>query len=46
MEFTKEHFADVVLPSRSPVAQEQTIEQRKVRMEKQNLELLDHLIPT
>jgi hypothetical protein len=45
MEFTKEHFADVVLP-KPPVAEQQASESWKVRKEKQNLELLDSLVPT
>ncbi|CAO2647887.1 Nn.00g088090.m01.CDS01 [Neocucurbitaria sp. VM-36] len=44
MEFTKEHFADIVL-SKVPVVQQETI-QRKAREERKNLELLDSLVPT
>ncbi|CAA9966763.1 hypothetical protein PTMSG1_10122 [Pyrenophora teres f. maculata] len=51
MAFTKEHFADVVLPK--PVAaeaqqqqQQQASETWKVRKERENLQLLDSLVPT
>lgn len=45
MEFTKEHFADLVL-SRVPVLDQEASTRWKVRKEKENLELLDRLIPT
>ena len=48
MAFTKEHFADVVLPK--PVVmehlQQPTTEAWKVRKERENLQLLDSLVPT
>ncbi|USP73892.1 uncharacterized protein yc1106_01166 [Curvularia clavata] len=45
MEFTKEHFADIVLPK--PAALEpHASEPWNVRRERENLELLDRLIPT
>ena len=44
MEFTKEHFPDIVL-SKAPVDLFQTIS-RQERQEKENLEILDRLIPT
>lgn len=42
MEFTKVHFADLVLPK----TKEPTSRSSKERREKQNLEMLDRLIPT
>jgi hypothetical protein len=45
MEFTKQHFADVVLP-KAPVVEQRTTEAWRLRKERENLELLDRLIPT
>jgi hypothetical protein len=45
MAFTKEHFADVVLP-KAPVIEQPTAEAWRLRKERENLELLDRLIPT
>ncbi|EMD89270.1 hypothetical protein COCC4DRAFT_195979 [Bipolaris maydis ATCC 48331] len=45
MEFTKMHFADLVLPKPATLAQPAS-EPWSVRREQQNLELLDRLIPT
>ncbi|EOA82609.1 hypothetical protein ACJQWK_04725 [Exserohilum turcicum] len=45
MEFTKKHFADIVLPKPAALEQ-QASEPWSVRRERQNLELLDGLIPT
>ncbi|RAR07942.1 hypothetical protein DDE82_002604 [Stemphylium lycopersici] len=45
MEFTKLHFADVVLP-KPAVLEQQASETWKIRQERENLELLDRLIPT
>ncbi|KAF1947797.1 hypothetical protein EJ02DRAFT_5223 [Clathrospora elynae] len=45
MEFTKEHFADIVL-SRPPAAEQQPTEQWKLRKERENLQLLDRLVLT
>jgi hypothetical protein len=45
MEFTKKHFADIVLP-KPAVLEQQALEPRNVRRERENLELLDRLIPT
>jgi hypothetical protein len=45
MEFTKEHFADLVLP-KALVVEQETFEIRKLRQERESLELLDRLIPT
>ena len=45
MQFTKEHFADLVL-SKNPVPAPQATPQYKKRRERENLELLDQLVPT
>ncbi|KAF2828613.1 hypothetical protein CC86DRAFT_195663 [Ophiobolus disseminans] len=45
MQFIKDHFSDIVL-SKPPVAVPQTSSRAKERKEKENLELLDRLIPT
>lgn len=45
MEFTKDYFADIVL-SRIPVAEKQSTSQWRVRRERENLNLLDSLVPT
>jgi hypothetical protein len=45
MEFTKEHFADVVIP-KAPVMEQPEPEIRRLRRERENLDLLDRLIPT
>jgi len=47
MAFTKEHFADVVLPKPAVMEQMQQQAQQpwKVRTERKNLELLDSLVP-
>ena len=44
MVFAKEHFADIVLP-KAPVVETQVNESYKVRRERENLELLDTLVP-
>jgi hypothetical protein len=45
MEFSKQHFADIVLP-KEPVAAQQAATQWRERKEKENLELLDSLALT
>jgi hypothetical protein len=45
MQFSKEHFADLVL-SKPPTVAPQPTTRSKERRERQNLELLDQLIPT
>lgn len=45
MEFTKAHFADIVL-SKAPVVDQPAMPAWKARKERENLELLDRLIPT
>lgn len=45
MEFTKLHFANIVLP-KPAVLEQQASEPWKIRQERENLELLDRLIPT
>jgi hypothetical protein len=45
MEFTKQYFADVVLP-KALVVEQPTTEAWRLRKERENLELLDRLVPT
>ncbi|KAL1799749.1 hypothetical protein ACET3X_000091 [Alternaria dauci] len=45
MEFTKEHFPEIVLPKQA-IVQQQTAEQQRVSRERRNLELLDRLVLT
>ncbi|KAF1841935.1 uncharacterized protein K460DRAFT_291646 [Cucurbitaria berberidis CBS 394.84] len=45
MQFTKEHFADIVL-SKVPAVAQQATPRWKERRERENLELLDRLVPT
>ena len=45
MQFTKDHFADLVL-SKPPTPAPQPTSQDKQRKERENLELLDQLVPT
>lgn len=46
MEFTKKHFADIVLHKPAALEQPPASEPWNVRKERENLELLDRLIPT
>lgn len=45
MQFTEEHFADIVL-TKVPVTEKPVTAQLRARKERENLELLDRLVPT
>jgi hypothetical protein len=45
MEFTKEHFPEIVLPKQA-IVQQQTAEEERKHRERRNLELLDRLVLT
>jgi len=45
MQFTKDHFADVVLPKEAAIEQPKE-DSRKARREQENLRLLDRLVLT